>query len=72
MTQNLVCLEAEIRGGKPAPMQINVSHLVASASLLLAAFATSARPVEPALDQATAQRIDAAAAANPAANASAE
>lgn len=44
-------------------MQINVSHLVASASLLLATFATSARPVEPALDQATAQRIDVAAAA---------
>ena len=43
-------------------MQISVSHVVASASLLLAAFATGARPVEPALDQATAQRIDAAAA----------
>jgi len=43
-------------------MRINVSRVFVSASLLLAAFATGARPVEPALDQVTAQRIDAAAA----------
>jgi len=42
-------------------MQINISSLVASASLLLAAFSTVADSVDPALDQATARRIDAAA-----------
>lgn len=43
-------------------MQFNVSRVVASASLLLAAFSIGAKTVGPALDQATAQRIDAAAA----------
>ena len=44
-------------------MQINARNLIALASLLLVAFSTDARKVDADLDQATAQRIDAAAAA---------
>jgi D-alanyl-D-alanine carboxypeptidase len=44
-------------------MQTHVSRIVLSASLLLAAFCSDAGPVDPTLDQVTAQRIDAAAAA---------
>ena len=44
-------------------MQINARNLIVLASLLLVAFSTDARKVDADLDQATAQRIDAAAAA---------
>ena len=44
-------------------MQINARNLIALASLLLVAFSSEARKVDAGLDQATAQRIDAAAAA---------